>query len=151
MTLTAYGKSRIARIQFDKGCAFVGSALLLKPHAQNESYKYVYMHLVCQGIELILKGLLSSKSYNQYRSKDRNFGHDIVLISEIALKEFNLNPLEPKLHGNLKILSDLFSEHKLRYSSINDIFIDPNSIVIDPVLRRLGAVVRLALRHLERI
>lgn len=151
MTLTSYGKSKISRIQFDKGCAFFGAALLLKRHAQNESHKYVYIHLVCQAIELISKGLLLTKDYNKYRSKEREFGHDIFSLSEEVLIEFNLNKFRDDMKHDLKLISEKFRHHKFRYSSIHDIFIDPNSIKIDPVIRRLGASVRLAMRHLDRI
>ena len=151
MPITKYGKSRIARIQFDKGCAFVGAALLLKPHTKNESFNYVYMHLICQGIELILKELLLVKSCDIYRPKERKFGHNILKLSESAITEFNLNPLKKEMKECLELLSKLFFEHKLRYSSIQDIFIDPSSIAIDPAVRRLAAIIRLALRHLNRI
>lgn len=149
--MTSYGESQIARTQFDKGCAFIGAALLLKPHAQNESYKYVYLHLVCQGIELILKGLLLTKNYKIYRPKERTFGHNILAISEAATREFDLNPLKTEMISHLKYVSEKFSQHQLRYSSIHDIFINPDSINIDLVMRRLGASVRLAKRHLDRI
>ena len=151
MTVTAHGKAQIARVQFDKGRAFVGAALLLKSHTQSESYKYVYLHLVCQGIELILKGLLLTKDYDTYRPRMRTFGHDILILAEETLAEFSLKPLTPKIEQDLKYLSQQFSKHNLRYSSINDIFIDPNSIAINSVMRRLGACIRLAIRHINRI
>jgi hypothetical protein len=151
VTLSLYGKKLIARVQFDKGRAFVGAALLLKPHTQNESYKYVYLHLVCQGIELILKGLLLAKDYNNYRPKlKKKFGHDIISLAKVTLCEFSLNPLTPEIERDLSYLSQQFSAHSLRYSSAHDIFINPNSIAINPVMRRLGACIRLAMRHLDR-
>ena len=151
MTVTAYGKTQIARVQFDKGRAFVGAALLLRPHTQSESYRYVYLHLVCQGIELILKGLLLARDYDTYRPKMRKFGHDILILTEATLAEFSLKPLTPKIEQDLSYLSKQFSTHNLRYSSIHDIFIDPNSIAIDSVMWRLGACIRLAIRNINRI
>lgn len=153
MTLTLHGKKQIARVQFDKGRAFVGAALLLKPHTSNESYKYVYLHLVCQGIELILKGLLLARDYNTYRPKmpKKPYGHNFIYLAEATLIEFGLNPLTPKIKQDLSYLSQEFSAHNLRYSSALDIFLDPNSIAINDVLRKLAACVRLAQRHLNGI
>jgi hypothetical protein len=46
MPLTEYGRFSIALTQFNKGCAFIGAAYLLKKNAQQEAHHYVYLHLI---------------------------------------------------------------------------------------------------------
>lgn len=151
MRLTRHGKMIIARAQFERGCAFVGAALLTRPHAIQEPQQYVFLHLVCQGIELITKGLLLTRDFDTYRPREKEFGHKITRLIEETLTVFNKRPLEPKLKAEIKYLADSFGEHRLRYASAMDIFIAPSSIECDLVLRKLHAVIRLSRRELSKL
>ena len=148
--LTKHAKAMIARAQFERGCAFVGAAHLTRPHAMHEPQQYVVLHLVCQGLELIIKGILLTKDFDTYRSKEKIFGHKIERLTDEAIKVFNLRPLEPKLKTEIKYLAERFSAHQLRYASAMDIFIAPSSIEYDLTLRKLHAVIRLSRRQFSK-
>ena len=123
----------------------------MKPHAVREPQQYVVLHLVCQGIELIVKGILLARDFDGYRSREREFGHKIEPLIEEAIRVFKLKPLRPNLKSEIKYLADRFKAHQLRYASIVDIFIAPSSIGCDLVLRKIYAVIRLSRRKLAHI
>jgi hypothetical protein len=151
MGLTKHGKMMMASAQFEKGCAFVGAAHLMRPYAVHEPQQYVVLHLVCQGIELIIKGLLLIKDFDGYRQREKKFGHNIDHLVKEAIKVFKLNPLNPKLAAEIKYLAERYSTHQLRYASVVDIFIAPSSIGCDLVIRKLNAVIRLSRRQFSLV
>jgi hypothetical protein len=143
-----------------KGEAFLGAALLTRRHGGAEPHEFVFLHLLCQGVELVAKGSLLLSDYDrhsrhlsavlkrQHKSPDPAIGHDIVLGSELALKAYGLKPMRQTLRGELRSLSDFYENHLLRYGSVTDIYIAPSSIRYEKVLRRLVASVRLTRKHL---
>jgi len=73
--VTIHGKRVVAESMYAKGKSFIGAALLLR---QWEGYEYVVLYLLCQGIEITLKGLLLMKDYDRYKGKLKPvFGHNI--------------------------------------------------------------------------
>ncbi|WP_353189527.1 hypothetical protein [Pandoraea pnomenusa] len=147
-TLSTYSKRKIGQIQYDKGRAFVASALLLKRHCGNEA---VVLYLLCQGIEVALKALLLLKDFDLYEKK--RFGHDIVKVANEAASSFGLHPLSSPLAEQLRRVSLLYSDRRqlLRYGSLSDILIPASSIERERVMRRMFAAIRLADRHIQRI
>lgn len=65
-TPTPYAERLMGMLQFRKGAHFIGAALLLRQHGGEE---YVVLHNLCQGLELIIKGLLLVKDFDSYRPK----------------------------------------------------------------------------------
>lgn len=146
--LSQYGKFLIGVSQYQKGCAFVGAAILSKAKMTTEAHQYVYLHLICQGLELIVKGLLLVHNFEKFRPMERKFGHNIKLLVETALPEFKQKTLRLGHEQQLQNLSNLYLAHHLRYAGLSDIFINPTTIESDKVFRRLGAVVRMGNRFI---
>ncbi len=151
MTLSVFGKKKVAESMYARGGSFLGAALLLRKQG---GYEYVVLHLICQGIEIILKGLLLHKDYDKYKpqlkkNKKNGFGHDLEKIAAVAVSEFTVRNLKPDVEAELKALNSLYSEHYLRYGSGYDILVDPTTIKSNLVLRKIYAVLRLARRHLR--
>ena len=147
MKPTTYTKSQIAKSLYWKGKNFIKAAILLRQHCGNE---FIVLHLLCQGIEIVLKALLLLKNYDAYyprmgnkTKKNNKFGHDLEDLSLEVLSQFGLKPLRPALATELQELNNLYSKHLLRYSSPYDVLVDPNTIQSDLVLMRILAAIRL--------
>jgi hypothetical protein len=150
-SLTRAGKRRIADAWYLKGKAFIAAALLLRQMDSSEHTEYVVLHLICQGIEILMKGLLLLKDYdgNVSRLKPR-IGHNLVEAVAATSTAYGLKPMRPDVGTEIAGLNDLYSKHWLRYGSVHDIFIDPRTIPRAKVIHRLRAAIRLAERHLLR-
>ncbi|PIT03047.1 hypothetical protein TSA1_21530 [Bradyrhizobium nitroreducens] len=145
--LTDHGRKLIASALYSKGRSFVGASILLRKNGGDE---YVVLHLLCQGLEIILKALLLFLDYKKYDKLQRKLGHDLNKVICAAIEGYHLHPLRPALDAEVKALSNLYSKHFLRYAGLQDIFIAPNSIEGERTLRRLAAVLRLANRALAK-
>lgn len=136
---------------YEKGKAFLGASLLLQQRASTEAMQYVTLHLLCQGMEASLKGLLLLRDFDRYRAKLRKpLGHNLTLIADEAVKCYGLRPLRPALRKELDALNTLYGHHLLRYGSIHDIFVDPATIPTTRVWRSLHATLRISERALRR-
>lgn len=60
--LLGYGKFRAARQLFNRGNQFVSAAIDLEKNLPGDGY--VVRHLLCQGLELILKAMLNKPRQN---------------------------------------------------------------------------------------
>lgn len=150
-SLTSSGKQRVAISMYDKGKAFIGAYLLLHRQAGSESVDYVALHNLCQGIEIALKGLLLLSNYDLYKPRLRKLiGHDLNAVVSNCLETYGLKPMSADVGAELHALSNLYSQHLLRYGSGYDILVDPRTIQRDRVLRRIGAAMRLVERELKR-
>ena len=147
---TRYAKSLIADSMYLKGKAVIGAAILLRGRSDHEHTDYVFLHLLGQGIELVLKGLLLRNDFDKYHPCLRKFGHNLFKISKETSSAYSatycINPMRDVLANELRTLSDFYSNHLLRYGTIVDIFVDPRTIPRDRVFRRLAATIRLAER-----
>ena len=144
--LTTHSKRMIGESMYAKGKRFVAAALLLR---QRHGYEYVVLHLLCQGIEITLKGLLIMRDYDKYKDRlKRAFGHNIKKLVAAAVSEFNVRPLRPPLETELEMLSSLYSRQRLRYGTFYDVLVDPETIQSRLALRKIAAVIRLADRHM---
>ncbi len=144
--LTTSGKRELAKSMYLKGKSFLGAALLLRKAG---GYEYVVLHLLCQGVEIVVKASLLLHDYDTYKPHLKAFGHDLEKLVAEALRLFKLHPLEADLAGQLKRLNSLYKRHLLRYASSVDILIDANTIPNDLVLKRAAAVIRLCERHIN--
>lgn len=133
---------------YAKGKSFVGAALLLRKRG---GYEYVVLHLVCQGVEIVLKAMLLHRRYDSYKKRLRkDFGHDLEKLAVEVLDEFGLRPLGEDVATELKNLNSLYSKHLLRYGSFHDRLVNPNSIANRLVLRKICAAIRLGDRSLAK-
>jgi hypothetical protein len=131
-----------------KGKSFIGAAILLRKHGGNE---YAVLHLLCQGVENVLKSLLLLKDFRKYwpeLPKKKTFGHDLNKLVEAVLSEFPMRPLSKELLAEISTLTTYYKNHDLRYGSIHDLFVLPDTISSKLTLRKICAVLRLANRHI---
>ncbi len=144
--LTTYSKRKVAESMYAKGKNFISAALLLRKRG---GYEYVVLHLLCQGVEIVLKAMLLFRDYDKYMPKlQKHFGHKLEKLAAKVLKEFDLKPLRKDVATELKRLNSLYSSQLLRYGSFHDVLVDPSSIASRLVLRKIGAAVRLGERSL---
>jgi hypothetical protein len=138
---TTYAKNQIAKSMYWKGKNFLQAAVLLRQHGGNE---YIVLHLLCQGIEIVLKALLLIKDFDTYKPRIKSeFGHNLeTLVSEV-LGQFGLKPIRPALVSELHELNILYSKHLLRYSSSYDLLINPSTIQSDLIFSRILAAIKL--------
>ncbi len=146
--LTNYSKRLVAESMYAKGKSFVGAALLLRKRG---GYEYVVLHLICQGMEIVLKAMLLYRDYDSYKKRLKNhFGHNLEKLVTDVLDEFGLHSLREDVATELKHLNSLYSENLLRYGSFHDRLVDPSSIGSNLVLRKIYAAIRLADRSLAK-
>ena len=138
---TPHGKRLIALSMCEKGKSFIGGALLLRKQG---GYEFVVLHLLCQGIEVLGKGYLLLQDYDKYKPQLRRIGHDLDKLLREVEQVSGIHLLTNGVQLEITELSQLYSQHLLRYGSGMDVFIDPKTILSGRVLRRLVAVLRYA-------
>ncbi|CAK1711523.1 HEPN domain-containing protein [Vibrio crassostreae] len=101
-----------------KGRSFIMAGGLVNAYGGD---RFVYLHLLCQGIECITKAVLLNKSYKTYEPKLRNkFGHNLEkLYSEVEGNNKSLT-LSKDAAFELKQLNSYYKNHMLRYGSEAD-------------------------------
>ena len=117
---------------------------------QQKGDEYAVLHLLCQGIEIVLKALLLLRDFDKYQPLLKTYGHNLIRLAAATQTEFKLDPLRPAVLNELKELNRLYSQHLLRYDLLTDALVDPTSIPSKLVLQRALAVLRLADRELTR-
>lgn len=148
--LSKYAKLLIAQTLFEKGIAFIAAAYLLHKQARNEPQRYVALHLFAQGTELMMKGALNGVDYDTYCKSGKKIGHRLDKAYLECTTVLKLNPLPKPCAEQLKLLSDLFASHVLRYSGLQDIFIVPDSIQISLLERKAKFAIRLGRREFRK-
>ena len=147
MPLSLHGKRMIANAMYQKGVSFLGAAILLR---QKGGHEYVVLHLLCQGLEIVLKAALLFRDYNRYRPQlVRPLGHDLSRTAEYACEAFGFRKLSPPLAAELAQLSKYYKPNHFRYGGVADIFINPTTIPRELVMRRALVVLRLFARSLR--
>jgi hypothetical protein len=145
---TAHGKRLMALALYRRGKSFIGAAVLLDQ--QPGADRYVVLHLLCQGVEIILKALLLLSDYEKYIKQQRRHEHDLNRVVAVAIKAFGLRPMRPKLTQEVQALNNFYSRHLLRYDGLHDILIDPASIESNRMFRRIAAVLRITEREIAK-
>lgn len=139
---TAGGKQQIAHRMQEKGRAFVASAILLR---QQDGDEFVVLHLLCQGIEVLGKGYLTSVDYDHYYPKlSTKYRHNLVKILNEVARVSGLSILKGEVQPEIAQLSKRYADNHLRYGSALDLLVDPAEVSSSAVLRRLAAVFRYA-------
>jgi hypothetical protein len=129
---------------YDNGVAFVGAAVLVAQHG----HRYVVLHLICQGFELLGKSLLLFRDYDKYQPLLRKIGHDLEKLDHRLVGAFGLGSPSKTFASELAQLNVLYKSHRLRYGSSLNILVDPQSIPFRRVLGRLRAAIHMAKAHL---
>jgi len=145
---TEHGKRLMALALYRRGKSFIGAAVLLE--RQPGADKYVVLHLLCQGVEIILKALLLLLDYEKYIEQQRRHGHDLNRVVAVATNAFGLRPMRPKLTQEVQALNSFYSRHLLRYDGLHDILVDPICIESNRMFRRIAAVLRLSEREIAK-
>jgi hypothetical protein len=148
--LTKYGKFKIAVTTYDKGKAFIDASLLVRRQNSTEPNEYVALHLLCQGTELLLKGLLLLKDYNSFQPRLKKIGHKLPNLAAKTSKAYSLKSISATTMDELSKLNEFYTNHRLRYGSGIDLLIAPQSIGRERVQRRIFAVIKLTERLLKK-
>ena len=150
MQPTIHAKRRISEAMYLRGKGFVGAALLLQKQG---GYEFVSLHLLCQGIEIVLKALLLLHDYDRYKprmGRRKGFGHDLVHLEHEVRAIFGIGSGSNALSDELNGLNGFFAKHQLRYASLIDILVDPRFIPVGSVIRQLHFVMKWTDRRLAR-
>lgn len=136
------GKRLIAESMFHEGRAFLrGWHYLAKDPLGGEPSQYVALHLLGQGTELVLKGLLLLADYDKYKPKLRQLGHDLpASLASVRLEYPALDKWDPVATEQFEELSELYKAQTLRYADLSHLFHAPSLILVDEFLKGLASV-----------
>ena len=141
--LSNYGRSLVARAMYERGKGFLGAAALVD---QRDGHPFVVLHLLCQGIEIVLKAVLLANDYKQFKPQLRALGHDLPKSAAAVKEATGLHVFKGGVEQELQVLSNFYRQHLLRYAGAIDIFIDPKTIPSRRVFKRTAALLRYAER-----
>lgn len=125
MRLTPYGKRGIAADMYGRGRAFIYAAILL---SREKGDANVELHLICQGLEIILKALLLAMDFDRFQVKLKDFGHDLAKLGRNVNTEAKRRPFGKKLDAELQVLSGIYKAMLLRYAGVFGILVRPETI-----------------------
>lgn len=133
---TAKGKQFSAWQFYLRGRQFIRAALALDQDDPGDGY--VVRHLLCQGIELILKALLLRKNYNNYFPllSKKKYGHNLIALLDEVARLYKVK-VAPDLLVDLRKLNSFFKAHLFRYSDIEAMFSPATSFPITRTLEKL--------------
>lgn len=138
--LTIHGRYWVAASMYDKGKAFVGASILLRRSSGNPA---VVLHLLCQGIELILKAVLLRTDYKKYQPELKKIGHNLEGAAAAARAATGWHLYSNLTAQELARVNEFYKDHLLRYASGVDIFIDPATIPNTRIVRHTYALLKL--------
>ena len=146
--LTVRDKRSVAQSMYMKGKHFIGAALAIR---KQQGYEFVVLHLLCQGVEIVLKALLLLNDFDRYHGTLRSeLGHDLERLSRVTVEEFGVRPLSDDLVSEIETLNSFYSSQILRSESVVDLLILPETIPSDLVLLKIQAVIKLSERQLSK-
>ena len=140
MPLAPHGKKLVAHAMFYKGKHFLAAAALL---LQKGGCGDVVLHLLCQGLEIIQKGLLLARDYDKFKPELKKLGHNLVRGSDALHAAYALRPLKKETQAELQALSDYDRQHLLRYGTIHDVFVGTRHLQFEAVMRKAVALTSL--------
>jgi len=122
---------------YEKGRSFIMAGGLVKAY---EGHKFVYLHLLCQGLECIGKALLLKHDYQKYAPMLRkSFGHDLAaLVSEIHTTSRTTLVCDDALQ-ELTQLNHFYKTHILRYGNASDLIKESSQLSANFLHRDLVA------------
>ncbi|MEJ2113635.1 MAG: hypothetical protein P8X62_08105, partial [Flavobacteriaceae bacterium] len=137
---TIKGEKINAMIMYNKGKEYIAASILLNQHQKNQSF--VQLQLLLQGFEIILKGILLHHDYNKHRKKLKKYGHDLIKLTKKVkqIKPYN-SVLDKEFSEHLSYLNQQYTNTNLRYGSLLDVFIDPNTIDVTKVTENIKQLI----------
>ena len=145
--LSNHGKRLVAQAMYWRGCEFLQASVLLQNHS---GYSFVCTHLMCQGLEIVLKSLLLFRDYDKYRPILHKLRHNFVHLADEVSSIYALKPMSKDLRNEIVTLNNLYKTHFLRYGDARDLTFDPNSIQDTHLTKKVVAWMRLGRRQLRR-
>jgi hypothetical protein len=138
---TPYVKRVISGMMYSKGKSFLAAAILLEEKSGDSS---AVLHLICQGIEIILKAVLLAINYDKYHGKLKDkLGHDLTRLASETAKASGVKAITGDLLSELTTLNNLYKKHLLRYATNYDILLDTRAIESKLVVRKIHSTMRL--------
>jgi len=130
--LTKQGKALRANQFLNWGQKFYGAAILLR---QNNYDGAVTKHLVCQSLEILLKGILLKIDFDKYNKNLKTIGHDLEKWLKYYKKHQNAIGVivDNNIEQQIKEINFYYKKHFLRYASIFSLFIPLENINIDNI------------------
>lgn len=126
---------RITVPMFEKGRSFIMAGGLVKAY---EGHRFVYLHLICEGLECIGKSLLLAHDYEKYKPMLINpFGHDLELLVAEVDRNADSILLSPQSIAELKLLNIFYKKHILRYGDDADFRTESAQLVADRLHSKL--------------
>jgi len=103
---------------YEKGRSFVMAGALVKAY---EGHRFVYLHLLCQGLECIGKALLLAHDYGKYKPVlGTSFRHDLVdLVAEVS-RATGTEMFSELASSEVRTLNHFYKNHILRYGDPAD-------------------------------
>jgi hypothetical protein len=150
--LAPKGKEYVAYAMIHRGGNFALSGMFLEKRG---GYPFVILHLLCQGLEISMKGLLLYIDYDKYEpllkgdGKDK-INHDLVKGMDYVYSEIRSKKLIGEDREKLTYLNSLYRKHLLRYASPLDLFEPPESHYYGFVGRKCIAIFRYWRRYLRK-
>jgi hypothetical protein len=130
--LTREGKELRANQFLNWGQKFYGAAILLR---QNNYDGVVTKHLVCQSLEILLKGILLKIDFDKYNNNKnlKKIGHDLEECLKYYKEHQNIIGVivDNNIEQQIKEINFYYKKHFLRYASIFSLFIPLENINID--------------------
>ena len=131
--LTKGGKALRAKQFLDYGLKFYGAAILLR---KNNYDGTVTKHLVCQSLEILLKGILLKFDFDKYNGGElKKIGHDLDKCLKDYKKYHNEFGVEVnnEVERQIKKINPLYKKHCLRYATILSLFVALEEIEINDI------------------
>ncbi|MCS0449555.1 hypothetical protein [Vibrio diabolicus] len=111
-----------------KGRSFIMAGGLVNAYGGD---RFVYFHLLCQGIECIAKAVLLNQDYELYEPKLKDkFGHDLTKLYCEVEKTNSVFTLSKGAVLELESLNRYYKRHMLRYGSEVDFGEDTQSLKV---------------------
>jgi hypothetical protein len=139
--LTDAGKRGLALSMMRRGHGFVGAAFLLK---RENGDGYVWLHLLCQGIEIICKSLLLLHDFDgNYSKLSKKYGHKLTKCVMHAGAAYGCHDPRGAWFAEFQTLAGFYERHWLRYETGFGLFVDPSTIPTGHLRHRVFALIRL--------
>lgn len=146
MGWTPYAKRQVGLDMYVRAKSFVGASVLLRNAGGSP---FVERHLLCQGLELLLKSILLLADYDANRPKLKKIGHDLIKAATAVHVATGIKFINAAVSAELVDLSKFYGLHMLRYASTIGLLTGGGHVPTDRTLRRIAALTRLMEQHLD--
>lgn len=141
-----YSMIRFAQLMFHKGKHFFGASVLLE---EKKGYHDVVLHLQCQALEILQKGLLLGQDYERYQPQLKKMGHDLIRSSNELIAAYKLKPLKAQVRKELEQLNLYYMRQSLRYASIENEYGGTGHLQYELIRKRILHLIKFGDKVLE--